>query len=332
MKNQKMEDLGFESPEQYQFPAIVNLCVIRGACPCRCIHCPVGITPVSDRKARFGKSVIPFRLFKRIIREMSAFSHSTLRIHGVGEPILWKNIVEAIRYADSHRVRTWLFTSLVTEDLSLLNELATHCTIIEISINSCDRADYIKTKGIDAFPLVKRNIERLRTSAGSGRTEPRVIVSRVESDDKYRDSAFISYWKASHFTDDAFVRTYHDYNAILRTSKHQRSLEPLSCLVHWNRFNIDCDGNVVLCFNELFRGKHPDNSLILGNVRDQTIQEIWHDENLNTLRRAQLVNDYSMVKFTDKLPCPACSSCQPLRQEGRDTSEHQIEYLMEKGT
>jgi len=322
--------LGFRSFQEYSFPNIVNVCVIRGACPCQCVHCPVGRTPLFKRYERFGCSVIPLSLFKKIVKEMSNFRHSTLRIHGVGEPILWKKLPQALRFASKHNVRTWLFTCLVTENKSLLEELVTYCNIIEISVNSFDNEDYKKTKGIDAFPLVRHNIEFLRKIVKSRNLSTRIIVSRVESEDKEYDPQFIKYWKSTDLVDDAFVRSYHDYNSLL-DNKFQRNIRDIvPCLVHWSRFNIDCNGAAVLCFNELFKGKELDESLVLGNINCQTIGEIWHNKKLNKIRKAQMKKDYSIVDFTNNLPCINCHSCQPLWHTEKPTSEYQIKELEKK--
>lgn len=330
MLNQEFKKLGFESIQQYSFPNIINVCVIRGACPCQCVHCPIGITPPIERYERFGNFSISLRLFKKIVREMSAFPHSTLRIHGVGEPILWRELTKALRFAAKHMVRTWLFTCLVTEETSLIKKLAEYCNIIEICINSFNKDDYKRIKRIDTFSLVKQNIGLLRTIVKSKNLSTRIIVSRVESEDKRCDSAFVRYWKRSNLVDDAFIRTYHDYNALLDNKFNRKREEIVPCLVHWNRFNVDCDGTVVLCFNELFKGKHPDETLVLGNIGNQTIDEIWHGEKLNLVRKAQIEKDYAIINFTNNLPCINCSSCQPLEGAEKPTSEHQIK-LFEKG-
>lgn len=223
-------------------------------------------------------------------------------------------------------MQTWLFTCLVTEDISLLENLVKYCNIIEVSVNSYDKKEYIKTKGIDAFLLVKRNIEILNIIIKYKNLSTKIIVSRVEGKDKQYNSDFVKYWKSGNLTDDAFVCTYHDYNSLLSNKFNRESHEIIPCLVHWNRFNIDYDGKVVLCFNELFKGKHPDNSLGLGDIKNQAIREIWHCEKLNLVRKAQLEKDYSIVKFTDKLPCITCTSLQ-IQDHKRHKSEYQVESL-----
>jgi len=325
--DKKLKELGFKSIQQYSFPNIVNVCVIRGKCPCQCVHCPVGLTHISERQVKFGKSVISLQLFKKIVQEMSAFSHSTLRIHGVGEPILWEELLPAIRFASSYNVKIWLFTCLFTEDNTVLEEIAKYCNIIEISVNSFNKENYKKTKGVDAFLLVKHNIEFLRNIVKSKDLSTRIIVSRVESEDKQYDLDFVRYWKKSNLVDDAFIRAYHDYNTMLKNKFNTKIREIVPCLVHWSRFNIDCNGTVVLCFNEFFKRKEQEASLVLGNIEKQTISNIWHCEKLNLIRRAQIEKDYSIVEFADKLPCIDCTSCQPTGKKGRVTSENQIKLL-----
>jgi MoaA/NifB/PqqE/SkfB family radical SAM enzyme len=317
----------FESQQQFMFPNIVNICVLRGVCPCRCVHCPVGKTPLKERSMKFGKAHVPLSLFKKIAAEMSEFPHTTLRIHAVGDPILWRYLPHALRFTRKNNVRTWLFTSLVTNDISLLETLAHHTDIIEISLNSYDQENYKKTKGIDAFSRVKQGIEFLHTTCRDKKFSTRVIVSRVQSEDKAYDDAFVHYWKETRLVADAFIRSYHDYNTLLENKFGMEQREIVPCLVHWSRFNIDSDGSAVICFNELFKGKHADQSLILGNTREQTIAEIWQGEKLNQVRRAQLAKDYSLVDFTSRLPCKGCLSCQSMTEKKRPTSEYQVRML-----
>ncbi|MBF0521084.1 MAG: radical SAM protein [Nitrospirae bacterium] len=324
MKNHQISKLGFTSEQQYTFPTIVNLCVIRGDCPCRCVHCPVGLTQPSERHKRFGNTDLSLDLFDKIIQEMSAFHHSTLRIHGVGEPLLWGKLHEALQFASEHKVRTWLFTCLIHHDNNLLREIAANCDIIEVSINSYDAENYLQTKGIDGFKTVKMNLEFVRDFVVKNNLSTRIIGSRVESEHCDYDDEFLTYWKNTNLLDDVFIRSYHDYNSLLKSNRQRGISDIIPCLVHWNRFNIDCDGTAVLCFNELFKANHSDSQVVLGNVTENTIRDIWVCEKLNIVREAQMKKDYSSVAFADALPCIGCLSCQPIGQNARPTSELQI--------
>jgi MoaA/NifB/PqqE/SkfB family radical SAM enzyme len=316
---------GFKTNEEALFPNIVNICVYRGACPCACIHCPVGKTPLSKRTNSFGSESISMDLYMKIIDEISLYPNSAARIHSVGEPLLWNNLIPALKYAREKNVKTWIFTSFVTHDKKKLTELANYADVLEISVNSDNASDYEATKGICLFDLVKNNIKFVSNYIKSNKLSSRFLLSRVESQDPVKDANFLAYWRDKGVADDCFIRSYHDYNGILsKEAKGEHNIFP--CHVHWARFNIDCNGDAAVCFNELFKGKRVDSSLVLGNVSDYSIQEIWQGERINNIRKAQLTGNYNLVNFTDKLPCFNCKFCQPLFSNNL-TSEHQLVQL-----
>jgi pyruvate-formate lyase-activating enzyme len=317
---------GFQTEEQYSFPNIVNVCVLRGTCTANCVHCPVGLTPIPERKKCFGNQVMSLDLFKKIADETSKFKHSTLRIHSIGEPTLWKELENALSYAKDKGVITWIFTNAVIKDKHTLEILAKNCSIIEISVNSFDEKNYLATKGVNAFELVKQNIKYISDFIYKNNLKTRLIVSRVESEDKEYDKKFVEYWKNSGLVSDAFIRSYHSYNSLITDRDKSERKKIIACCVHWTRFNIDCDGKSVVCFNELFRGPSPDKSLVLGDVNNISIQNIWQGEKLAIIRKAQLEEDYSLINFTKTMPCLNCHYCQPL-DTNRQTSEHQVKQL-----
>jgi len=265
-------------------------------------------------------------LYKKIVDEVAQYPHATVRLHSVGEPLMWKGLEQLPDY-HQRSVKSWIFTSAVTSDKTLLKLICENIDIIEVSVNSTTPEDYRNTKGVNAFELVCENIQYMRHFIQKKGLNTRLIASRVQSNDKQKDEDFIQYWKSTGWVKDAFIRSYHTYNDLLDkledvdpAQKHE------ACLVHWSRFNISLDGYAVVCFNELFKDSiHP--ALIYGNVKHQTIAEIWQGESLTSLRAAELSLDYSRCSMNDHLPCRNCTSCQPLLGN-RQTSEHQIELLM----
>lgn len=327
--NNNFKNLGFPSKEMWQFPNIINLEIFRGECQCGCVHCPVGATNFSERKNRFGIAHMDYSLYEKIITEMEHYPHSTLRFHSVGEPLLWNSIKDALLLAMNKNIKTWVFTNALTKNKSLLETLCKCSKLIEISINSTNAEDYRRTKGVNGFDQVVSNINWMRDLTIQKGYSTRIIVSRVESEDKELDQEFISYWKDSNYVDDAIVRSYHTYNGLIDDDdddNHANKRKP--CLVHWGRFNIGIDGNAVICFNELFKNSI-DAASMLGNITDQTIKEIWQGNKLNKIRKAELLQDYGICEDWKKLPCKDCTSCQPLEGE-RDSSEYQINFLSDK--
>lgn len=318
------ESLGFPTREVCEFPNIVNAEVYRSQCPCRCVHCPVGTTEPDMRAERFGEQGMALGLYEKIADEMSHYPGRVLRVHSVGEPLLWGNLPKALAISHGRGVKSWIFTSAVTDDLQLLDCVCENADIVEVSANSSNSADYKATKGVDAFRLVMRNIRHMRTTIRAG-LPTRLIVSRVQSTSREADEEFVRYWKSTGLTDDAFVRSYHTYNELLPELQSRPACAHEPCLVHWARFNIAVDGRAVVCFNELFKPRL-DPSLVLGDTNTQSIAEVWHGPELSALRKAELTADYSGLACRCALPCKNCTSCQPLHGD-RKTSENQVKHL-----
>jgi MoaA/NifB/PqqE/SkfB family radical SAM enzyme len=325
VKNVDFKSLSFRTQQEFEFPNILNIEVYRGDCYCSCVHCPVGTTEPSERKERFGERGFDLELYKKIITEISQHPHSTVRIHSVGEPLMWGDLVDALKFTHGNDVRSWIFTCAVTSDAERLEAICDNTDVIEVSVNSITSEDYKATKGVNAFGLVSDNIRRMHDYIEGKNLTTRLLASRVESLDKATDEDFVRYWKSSGLVSDAFVRSYHTYNEMIPELSGEGEHKHEACLVHWARFNISVDGYAVICFNELFK-PHINPSLVFGDLRKQSIAEIWHGPKLSALRRAELSGDYSALPFEDALPCKDCYSCQPL-SGNRQTSEYQIRQL-----
>lgn len=297
-------------------PAIINVNVLRGACPCSCVHCPVGLTPQGKRAERFGQSEMELDLFEQILEQTKGFGDPpTIRVHAVGEPLLWKHLPAALKKCREAGLTSWLFTSASIDLPGVYRSVSEFADVIEVSVNSCTHDDYNKTKGIDAFEQVYANIGYMK-----GLSPRRLIVSRVQTDDAEADKSFVRYWKDSGLADDAFVRSYHDYNRILNGVSPAVMTKP--CLVHFARLNIDTDGTVVVCFNELFKQERLPVT-VLGNISQTSIPDIWHGEKLHAIREASLSGDYTALPG---LCCCDCAYCQPL-DTTRQTSEYQLTQI-----
>ena len=82
---------------------------------------------------RFGFRSIDLGLWDRITREVVQYPWATVRIHSVGEPVLWDGLPEALAIAHLNGVRSWIFTSAVTTDRALLDLLMRRCDVVEVS-------------------------------------------------------------------------------------------------------------------------------------------------------------------------------------------------------
>ena len=171
---------------------------------------------------------------------------------------------------------------------------------------------------------MSKNIQLMRDFIDKNNLSTRLLVSRVQSFDQENNEAFVKYWQKTGLPDDAFVRSFHNYNEMIDLYESVSKPEINPCLVHWARFNIGLKGQAVVCFNELFK-EHLDPSVILGDLNDQSIKEIWQGDRLNQIRQAELTGNYTLNKLND-LPCKNCSSCQSMNIKNQ-TSEYQLSFV-----
>jgi radical SAM protein with 4Fe4S-binding SPASM domain len=155
----------------------------------------------------------------------------------------------------------------------------------------------------------------------------RLLASRVQTDSKENDDRFVQYWKESRLVDDVFVRSYHTYsNILLPLHKEEVVMKKEPCLVHWARFNMDTNGDVYVCFNELFKENRNLDS-ILGNIYNSSIRDIWQGEKLKQIREAELSGNYSKLTFCKNFSCKNCNTFQPLLSH-KETSEKQVNAVL----
>jgi hypothetical protein len=307
----------FNYHEAEKFPRIVNINVLKGRCPCKCVHCPVGKTKISDRKEVFGDTEMEIELFKRIALEIAEYKNCAVRIHSVGEPLLWTHLSEAARFLGEKNIQSWIFISAVTQDRELLKTLCDNLSIIEVSVNTINAIDYKSTKGTDAFPMVLSNIQFMSEYIKSHNLKTKLLLSRVETNDKEADKTFIEHWKNTGLATDVFIRDYHNYNNLL-PNLNCSTKEP--CLALWARASIDCDGTMVCCFNELFKSYSPD--VVLGKLNAKTsIQKLWQCEKLRRIRECDACGDFSSLNIN--IPCKNCTSCLSMKGD-KDSSEKQL--------
>lgn len=297
-----------------KLPEIINLGVFRGACPCRCVHCPVGLTTPPERASVFGRGALDVALFDRFCQEIEPLA-CTVRLHAVGEPTLHPGFRDLLGVVRGRGLvgRMWLFTCGLFAP-ALIPDLAQSIAIIEVSINSTGHEDYRQTKGVDAFGRVTANLERLqdrRVRLGSG---ARVVLTRVQGTPD-SDAAFVEYWRLRGF--ECFVRSRHSYSGILgggQAGPQESRVALPKCLVPWRRLNLDgtlVPGKIVAvdCFNVLFqRPERVPAACRMGTFPDDGFAELWNNVHFEK-RRALL-----MAGAATSSPCDRCVEC--LTSEG----------------
>jgi radical SAM protein with 4Fe4S-binding SPASM domain len=290
------------------FPALIQLQTIN-ACNASCVMCPYPLF-----KKEFPRGRMDDALFDKIIEEIAERPEVRAFVPMLqNEPFLDKKLFDRIarfKQVTRGRVEVELVTNgafLTPDAIERIREV--ELDVLDISLDAVSKATYERIRiGLD-FDEVIAGVERV-IDAQLPRTS--VFVRMV----KLRDNAhevrrFAARWRARGipvfvYTANNRVGALPEFDDKLRLTHQQVPLLDRigrraarawlgHCPAPFATTDILHDGTVLLCAHDWARKE------ILGNVRDQTIAEIWNGERMRKIRAAVHQRAYETL--------PACRTC-----------------------
>ena len=254
-----------------KWPEIVQI-ESTNLCNAKCVFCP------RDEMER-RQGVMALDLYKKIVDESATLGITHVRVHNYGEPFLDKKLVEKVRYAKERGIAE---VGMISNG-SLINEEIARGMIeagldaINISVDAGGKEIFEKTRIHLKYDTVINNVKTLvRLRKELGRKRPRLILSFVRQDNSADEQAFIDEW--SQVADKIHITELHNWAGTL----HTKSDVKYPCYRPWLTFTVLWDGRVSLCCAD-FDGHH-----ILGDLKTQTIAEIWNSQPYLDVRRDHL--------------------------------------------
>jgi MoaA/NifB/PqqE/SkfB family radical SAM enzyme len=265
-------------------------------CDADCICCPHG-------RMRRPRGYMSWELFKKIIDECRFFYINTLKtiyLHKDGEPLLDPLLFERIKYIKSYlpnaRIQINSNANALGEDkaLQLLNS---RIDGIVFSVNGASKNTFEKiTSGVN-YDTIKHNLDIFfkikKNIPNQTHVTMQMLISR---DNKHEIDEYQRLWLGK--PDRIYFKPMHnflDMKTSIKTLKLNRKqvkfcTDPFKIqVIYWN-------GNVGLCCWDY------DNFVQLGNVREDTLYNVYNNENFETVRRAMCKKGYSRIN-----PCNRCS-------------------------
>lgn len=276
-----------------QFPVIIHI-ENTNICNAHCTMCP------RDEMDR-PQGVMGMELYGKILDEVTIHKNvRELHLHGFGEPLIDKNLVEKIRLAKQGNIPFVYFVtnaSLLTPELSE-KLVASGLDSFKISFYGHDSASYEEVhRGLE-YQRTVDNITRfieLRDQRGGG-PSLRLQFMDMQGDGQYTEK-FVSFWKGrlnKTFGDSIYLSGLHSWST--ESSAVMKGPAHLSCLWINRDMQILWDGRVVPCCYD-FNGVQ-----VLGDVNFDTIGSIWTGEKYLALRQA--------FKDGNVATIPLCSKCE----------------------
>lgn len=279
------------------------------SCNFQCTFCPTGDRSLIRGTGRY-QGVMDLDLFRKIIDDLEAFDQplKVLRLYKDGEPLLNKNLAEMVRYAKQSGKIPYVDTttngSLMTpERMGPIIEAG--LDKINISVDGMTKDQYKKFTAFDFdFEAFVANVRWLYANKGDCEIMikiPGELISEAQKQEfldtfgDYCDRIFI----------ENFAPCWPDFDVQARTGItitegiYQQPIQDTdTCPYVFYSCSVNADGLVSACFLDWGR------KLIIGDLRKESLHDVWHGEAMNKMRLMQLQGN--------RREHPVCGRCGQL--------------------
>ncbi len=284
-KKQKLKKLT-EFPETFSIET-VNIC------NAECWFCP---QPGHIRK----KGYMEFDIFKKIIDEISNHRSNvkSIALFMDGEPSLHKKLIEFLVYAKSKKIKNiYLSSNMEFFNEKLINQifenkLGDTLKYIIASLDGVSEKTHSSNRiGVDTKKAYENTLKLLEKRELNNSLYPWVFPRMlINETNKHEEEDFYEYWKDKA---DKVLRTdMHNWGGQIEEDKiFQNTKSPFSsvCYFPFSQMFIQIDGSVRICCLDV-NGKN-----IYGNVRNNSIREIWKSQNFEILRNNLILRNKSLL-------------------------------------
>lgn len=260
-------------------------------CNLKCVMCPY---PDMTRP----HEMMEFEVFRKIIDEVRDYNGS-IWLHNLGEPLAHPQFAELTRYVKESGLPCGFSTNA-----TLLNEargteiLESGLDKIILCMDGVTKESFEKMRVGASFEKVTQNIEGFLRLKKQKRVEnPETIVQLIYmKDTESQVEEFKRRWQplADRVHIKRFATWADQVGPITELSdpehryypEHSKSSLRHPCAYLWRNVVVTAVGDVIPCCMDY------DARMVMGNVKEQSLQEIWHGEKFRQARADQLAGRF----------------------------------------
>lgn len=280
------------------FPLNIDI-ELTNACNLKCPHC-------ARTSKNWGESSVGFmdeNLVMKILEEADKEKGYCVKFSLRGEPLLYKNLENVLLKAKETSLLDYYFNTnavLLTPELSK-KLVQLELPRISISIGGWDKESFEKCQVGASFETVLNNLKFLKNYRDQNKFQfPKIRLQGVLTPLlKQHFEAFKSLWE--NLGDELGVI---DFRKESQQEEDFREDKSFRCNFLWQRLVVLWNGDVYPC---LFHGVKNSNDLVLGNVKNNTLKELWHSHKLQKLRKLHADGNSHL--------CASCRLCSYRREK-----------------
>lgn len=229
-------------------------------------------------------------LYKKGVDECAANHLYSIRLSWRGESTLHPQLLDMISYARNKGIKeiSFLSNGSVLTNEFCMGLIEAGLDYVTISVDAL-RENYNELRTPLDFDQTVKNISRfytLKEKYGNG--FPKIKIQGIYEYFKNQEEEYYETFR--NITDNISFNVKHDYQ--LRDVEQE---DRLFCPYLWQRITVTASGLIPLCISDW------DLHLPLGDLRADTIKDIWHGQKLEDFRDVHIDNRRLELK-----PCQMC--------------------------
>ena len=262
-------------------PNHIQIETIKGICTAKCVMCPIDsweLEPLIMTYDSFCKIMDKISDHKEVVRYLT--------LHGRGEPLLDKGLCEKIKYAKHclHHETSIGFASNCT-DLSINTSkdlIQSGLSLIICSVDGVSKDVHESIRIGTNYEQIVENIKNFIQLRNESNADTRVMLRFIYQEKNHEEwEDYQLYWNEliNPNKGDLVVKfDVHNWGgqdsdiSSIDTAFLENIKEPIICDDLYNRFIIQCDGEIGFCCAL----EDDKNNLNLGNIFENTLSEIYN--------------------------------------------------------
>jgi radical SAM protein with 4Fe4S-binding SPASM domain len=264
------------------FPLTVSLELVN-RCNLKCIMC-------YTEHHRETKSTLALGTIEKVLAECQAYEVPAMVIGMGSEALLYKNVRQVVAKAREAGVMDIFFGTNATLLDEAMSEFLVEQRVarIEISLDAATRETYARIRSKDELERVEANLRKLvEVKRRRGSTLPLVrLCFCVQPENQQEKDAFLAKWR--DWVDYVDFQERVDFRHVTPLIKGEHDKLPSAdelpakntyCDYPFNSLHVWATGEVTPCCTYYGR------ALVLGNVKQRSLAEIWRGEKIAAIRR-----------------------------------------------
>ncbi len=311
---EKFESIRNKNPKVYQIETT-------NACNMTCIMCPR--TDLMDREVGH----MEMAQFKSLVDQLSGFTPDELELwddyvkkqglknslateedyfyhficsqaitlHGFGEPLMDNKIVERVQHCTRRGIKTYFSANPVNARLKIMDQLGdAGLSYLKFHLDGIDNTSqkYYRGRVDRTYEETQKRILKIIELFNSKNYPTRVILTKLKFNrNDEPDQKFLDFWEENGVF--AYIKNQHNRwlyeedDAVENSAGYMQGY----CDFPWTSMSVLQNGDVVSCPME-YNGEDP-----LGNINEQTIEEIWNGPKYRALRKMHIEGNFPEGHF-----------------------------------